>query len=171
MKEFVHKLLFGLSVILLFSTLKSSNPYQDNFISIGEITNEIRVGPFAGNPSMAYGVRNILEELLMDLDYDLSDNAERKINIRLVFFDVTNIGKSIGVYHNKVSQTQIIAIGELEINGKRKKRVTKKGVSKEISNSTLVVASDGQFNQQTASNALKKVLVEIVEDLLKWKTY
>lgn len=167
MKEFVHKLLFGLSVILLFSTLKSSNPYQDNFISIGEITNEIRVGPFAGNPSMAYGVRNILEELLMDLDYDLSDNAERKINIRLVFFDVTNIGKSIGVYHNKVSQTQIIAIGELEINGKRKKRVTKKGVSKEISNSTLVVASDGQFNQQTASNALKKVLVEIVEDLLK----
>lgn len=167
MKEFVHKLLFGLSVILLFSTLKSSNPYQDNFISIGEITNEIRVGPFAGNPSMAYGVRNILEELLMDLDYDLSDTAERKINIRLVFFDVTNIGKSIGVYHNKVSQTQIIAIGELEINGKRKKRVTKKGVSKEISNSTLVVASDGQFNQQTASNALKKVLVEIVEDLLK----
>ena len=167
MKEFVHKLLFGLSVILLFSTLKSSNPIQDNFISIGEITNEIRVGPFAGNPSMAYGVRNILEELLMDLDYDLSDNAERKINIRLVFFDVTNIGKSIGVYHNKVSQTQIIAIGELEINGKRKKRVTKKGVSKEISNSTLVVASDGQFNQQTASNALKKVLVEIVEDLLK----
>ena len=85
----------------------------------------------------------------------------------MVFFDVTNIGKSIGVYHNKVSQTQIIAIGELEINGKREKRVTKKGVSKEISNSTLVVASDGQFNQQTASNALKKVLVEIVEDLLK----
>lgn len=167
MKTFVHKLLFGLSVILLFSTLKSSNPIQDNFISIGEITNEIRVGPFAGNPSMAYGVRNILEELLMDLDYDLSDNAERKINIRLVFFDVRNIGKSIGVYHNKVSQTQIIAIGELEINGKRKKRVTKKGVSKEISNSTLVVASDGTFNQQTASNALKKVLVQIVEDLLK----
>ena len=167
MKDFLHKLLFGLSVILLFSTLKSSNPYQDNFISIGEITNEIRVGPFAGNPSMAYGVRNILEELLMDLNYDLSDNADRKINIRLVFFDVTNIGKSIGVYHNKVSQTQIIAIGELEINGKREKRVTKKGVSKEISNSTLVVASDGQFNQQTASNALKKVLVEIVEDLLK----
>lgn len=167
MKTFVHKLLFGLSVILLFSTLKSSNPIQDNFISIGEITNEIRVGPFAGNPSMAYGVRNILEELLMDLDYDLSDNAEKKINIRLVFFDVRNIGKSIGVYHNKVSQTQIIAIGELEINGKRKKRVTKKGVSKEISNSTLVVASDGTFNQQTASNALKKVLVQIVEDLLK----
>ena len=169
MKTFVHKLLFGLSVILLFSIFKSSNPIpnQDNFISIGEITNEIRVGPFAGNPSMAYGVQNILEELLLDLDYDLTDNAERKINVRLVFFDITNIGKSIGVYHNKVSQTQIIAIGELQIGNKVKKRTTKKGVSKEISTSTLVVASDGQFNQQTASIALKKVLVEIVEDLLK----
>ena len=167
MKEFVHKLLFGLTVILLFSTLKSSNPYQDTTISVGEVTNEIRVGPFAGNPSMSYGVRNILEELLMDLDYDLTDNAEKKINIRLVFFDIKNIGKSIGIYHNKVSLTQIIAIGELEINGKVKKRTTKKGQSKEISTSTLVVASDGKFNQQTASNALKKVLVDIVEELLK----
>jgi len=54
----------------------------------------------------------------------------------------------------------------LQEGKKIKKRVTKKGVSKEISNSTLVVASDGSFNQQTASNALKKVLVQIIEDLL-----
>jgi len=166
LKTFAQRILLGLSLMLLLSS-SSSNFEQDNFISIGEITNEIRVGPFAGNPSMAYGVQNILEELLLDLDYDLTDNAERKINVRLVFFDITNIGKSIGVYHNKVSQTQIIAIGELQIGNKVKKRTTKKGVSKEISTSTLVVASDGQFNQQTASNALKKVLVEIVEDLLK----
>ena len=166
MKIFAQRILLGLSLMLLLSS-SSSNFEQDKFISIGEITNEIRVGPFAGNPSMAYGVRNILEELLLDLDYDLTDNAERKINVRLVFFDITNIGKSIGVYHNKVSQTQIIAIGELQIGNKVKKRTTKKGVSKEISTSTLVVATDGQFNQQTASNSLKKVLVEIVEDLLK----
>ena len=154
-------------MLMLLLSASSSNSYQDNFISIGKISNEIRVGPFANNPSMAYGVQNILEELLLDLDYDLTENAERKINVRLVFFDITNIGKSIGVYHKDVSQTQIIAIGELEINGKVKKRTTKKGTSKEISTSTLVVASDGTFNQQTASIALKKVLVEIVEDLLK----
>ena len=166
MKTFVHNLLFGLTLILLCSTLQSSNPTQDNTISIGKVTNEIRVGPFAGNPSMAYGVRNILEELLMDLDYDLSDSSNRKINIRLVFFDIKNIGKSIGIYHNKVSLTQIIAIGELEINGKVKKRTTQKGQSKEISTSTLVVASDGTFNQQTASIALKRVCESIIKDLL-----
>ena len=152
---------------MLLLSSSSDNSYQDNFISIGKISNEIRVGPFAGNPSMAYGVQDILEELLMDLDYDLTDNAEKKINVRLVFFDIQNIGKSIGIYHKDVSQTQIIAIGELEINGKVKKRTTKKGTSKEISTSTLVVASDGTFNQQTASIALKKVLVDIVGDLLK----
>lgn len=156
-------LLIGTSLSFTSSKL----PQEEKLITVGQVTNEIRVGPFAGNPALAYGVKNILEELLLDLDYDLDDNARRKINIRLVFFDIQNIGKSLGFYHNKVSATQIIAIGELEIDGKVKKRSTKKGVSKEISTSTLVVASDGTFNQQTASNALKKVLVQIVEDLLK----
>ena len=152
--------------IFIFLIVGVTNTFSQNLIKVGDVTNEIRLGPFAGNANLTMGVRNITEELLMDLDYDLSPYAETQINVRLVFFDITNIGKSIGVYHNKVSATQIIAIGELQKGKKVKKRVTKKGVSKEISNSTLVVASDGSFNQQTASNALKKVLVQIVEELL-----
>jgi hypothetical protein len=158
----VFKLMVGVCLFLLLGVTSTSA--QE--IKIGEVTNEIRLGPFAGNANLSMGVRNILEELLMDSEYELWDGADTQINVRLVFFDVQNIGKSIGIYHNKVSATQIIAIGELQIGDKVKKRVTKKGVSKEISNSTLVVASDGSFNQQTASSALKKVLVQIIEDLL-----
>ena len=154
----------GISVFLLLGVTQIT--YSQDLIKVGEVTNEIRLGTFSGNRNMAVGVKNILEELLMDLDYDLSPDAEKQINIRLVFFDVTNIGKNIGVYHNKVSATQIIAIGELQEGSKVKKKTTQKGVSKEISNSTLVVASDGSFNQQTASIALKKVLAQIVEELL-----
>jgi len=154
----------GIFLFLLLGVTQLS--HSQDLIKVGEVTNEIRLGPFAGNRNMAVGVNNILEELLMDLDYDLSPNAEKQINIRLVFFDVTNIGKNIGVYHNKVSATQIIAIGELQEGKKIKKKTTQKGVSKEISNSTLVVASDGSFNQQTASIALKKVLAQIVGELL-----
>jgi len=139
---------------------------QAQEIKIGEITNEIRLGPFTGNRNLSVGVKNILEEIIMDKEYDLSPNADTQINIRLIFFDVTNIGKSVGVYHNNVSATQIIAVGELQKGKKVIKKTTQKGVSKEISNSTLVVASDGSFNQQTASIALKKVLIQIVEDLL-----
>jgi len=156
------KVMVGMFLFLLMGV---TNTFSQE-IKIGEVTNEIRLGPFAGNANLSMGVKNILEELLIDLDYDLWEGAETQINIRLVFFDVTNIGKNIGIYHNKVSATHIIAIGELQKGNKVKKKVTKKGVSKEISNSTLIVASDGSFNQQTASNALKKVLVQIVEDLL-----
>jgi hypothetical protein len=144
----------------------SSNDMQTDTIKVGTITNEIRMGQFAGNRNLSLGVKNILEEFLLDSDYDLSDDAKQQINVRLVFFDVKNIGKSIGVYHNQVSATEIIAIGELVVDGKVKKKTTQKGVSKEISNSTLVVASDGTFNQQTASIAIKKVLEAIVKDLL-----
>jgi hypothetical protein len=113
------------------------------------------------------GVKNILEELFQDLDYQLTPDAEDEITIRLVFFDVKNIGQNIGIYHNDVSLTEIIAIGELRRNGKVIRKTTQKGQSKEISTSTLIVAEDGSFNQQTASIALKKVCENIVKDLTK----
>lgn len=167
MNSITKKLLNGLTlcVVLLLFTFPTTTLGQE--IKIGEVTNELRMGKFAGNRNLAMGVKNILEELLLDLDYDLTDQAEHSINVRLVFFDIKNIGTNIGVFHKDVSQTQIIAIGEYKEGEKVRKRTTQKGVSKEISTSTLVVASDGTFNQQTASIALKKVLVQIVEELLQ----
>lgn len=154
--------IFVICVILLLPT----NENQTGIIKIGTVTNEIRMGQFAGDRNLAVGVKNILEELLLDLDYDLSDRATTQINVRLVFFDVKNIGRSIGFYHNDLSVTQIIAQGELIKDGKVKKRTTQKGESKQISTSTLIVAEDGTFNQQTASIALKKVCEKIIKDLL-----
>jgi hypothetical protein len=139
---------------------------QDKLIKIGEVTNEIRMGKFAGNTNLAYGVQNILEEILMDMDYYLDDYASETITLRLVFFDVKNIGKNIGIYHKDVTLTQIIAVGELLIDGKVVKSTVQKGQSKTISTSTLVIADDGTFNQQTASIALKKVCVAVLNKLL-----
>ena len=58
-------------------------------------------------------------------------------------------------------------MGELKKNGKVIKKTIQKGQSKEVSVSTLIVADDGTFNQQTASIALKKVLEAIIKDLSK----
>lgn len=153
--------------ILLFLTIGVTNTFSQDLIKVGEVTNEIRLGPFAGNRNLSVGVKNIVEEILMDKDYDLSPFAEKQINIKLVFFDVKNIGKNIGFFHKDVSLTQIIAIGELKVGDTVISTTTQRGESKEISTSTLVVASDGSFNQQTASIALKKVCISIVEELLK----
>ena len=151
-------------VLISFTNLYSQDLKQ---IKVGEVSNEIKLGPFAGKRNMAMGVKNILEEYLQEMDYELNPNSEEEIRIRLVFFDVKNIGKSIGVYHNDVSLTEIIAQGELVKNGKVIGKTIQKGQSKEVSVSTLVVADDGTFKQKTASIALKKVLEAIVKDLLK----
>lgn len=154
------------TILCLFIGLQSAQS-QDKLIKIGEVTNEIRMGKFAGNRNLAYGVQNILEEILMDMDYYLDDDAPETITLRLVFFDVKNIGKNIGIYHKDVTLTQIIAVGELLIDGKVVKRTVQKGQSKTISTSTLVVANDGTFNQQTASIALKKVCVAVLNKLFR----
>lgn len=162
--------IFVICTLLLMPWHSNELPNENqNLIKVGEVTNEIRMGRFAGNRNLTVGVKNILEELLLDLDYDLSDQANTQVNVSLIFFDIKDIGTNIGVFHKDVALTQIIAKGELVINGKVKRRTTQKGQSKTISTSTLIVADDGTFNQQTASIALKKVCEAIINDLLNKK--
>ena len=55
-----------LVVILLFmgvSTQAQNDFYEEKEIAIGEVTNEIRMGKFAGNRNLAVGIKNILEEI------------------------------------------------------------------------------------------------------------
>lgn len=160
------KLITILSISLISFLSINTNNYTD-LIRVGTITNEIKIGSMAGNRNLEFGIKNIIEELLMDTDYDVSNDAELSINIRLIFFDVVNIGKSIGVYHKGIATTRIIAVGELVTNGKVVKKTQQKGESTEISTSTLIIAEDGTLNQQTASIALKKLCDSIVLDLLK----
>jgi hypothetical protein len=154
--------------LLVFFTLGIVPTYgQDKLIRVSDVTNEIRLGKFAGNRNMSVGVKNIIEEILLDLDYDLSPLSKQHIKIRLIFFDVKNIGSNVAIFHNNVSLTQIIAQGELYEDDKLLKKSVQRGESKEISQSTLLIAEDGTFNQQTASIALKKVCELIVKDLTK----
>ena len=156
-----------ISILCIFTMFTTDVLSQQTQIKVGEVTNEIKMGPFTGKRNLALGVKNILEEYLQEADYELLPTAETEIRIRLVFFDVKNIGSNIGIYHNDATITEIIAMGELVKNGKVVKKTIQKGQSKEVSVSTLIVADDGTFNQQTASIALKKVLGAIVGDLTK----
>ena len=160
-------LLVVTSLLLSVSTHAQTDFYEPKEIAIGEVTNEIRMGKFAGNRNLTIGITNILEEIILEYDYDLYDGASQKINVRLVFFDIKNMGTSIAVFRKGVALTQIAAIGELVEDGKVIKVSKQQGTSKQISQSTLVIAEDGKFNQQTASIALKRVCEAIVKDLLK----
>ena len=63
------------AISLLFVSSTDPDNVQ-NVIKVGEVTNEIRMEKFAGNRNLSIGVKNILEEILLDLDYDLSDRAD-----------------------------------------------------------------------------------------------
>jgi len=164
----MRQIIFSLILFITsFNFLFGHNLNKTEPIKVGQITNEIKIGSMVGNRNLEFGIKNILEELLLDMDYDLSNDAELSVNIRLVFFDVINVGKNIGVYHKGVATTRIIAIGELVRGGKVIKKTQQKGESTEISTSTLIIAEDGTLNQQTASIALKKLCELIIINLLK----
>ena len=74
------KLLYALALLL------SLNVYSQETIRIQEVTNNIVMGPFAGNRDLAFGVQNILEEIIQDKDYYLDDNAPKSIKVELLYF-------------------------------------------------------------------------------------
>jgi uncharacterized lipoprotein YajG len=160
---------FTTILLMVFFALINSNGYTQSLpsISVSEVINDIKLGNLAGNKNLAFGVRNIIEENLMDLGYPLMKDSNLQIKVRLLFFDVNNVGTNISVFHKGVATTQIIASAELWDNGKRIRKTLQKGESAEISTSTLIVGTDGKFNQQSTSNALKKVCENIIEDLMR----
>jgi hypothetical protein len=46
--------------------LYSFNITAQDYYTIADVTNEIALGPMAGNRSLAFGVKNILEEVIQD---------------------------------------------------------------------------------------------------------
>lgn len=134
-------------------------------IQIGDVNNKIQLGPFAGSRDLAFGVQSILEEVIQDKGYNLSYNAETKIQVDLLFFDVQKTKVQVAIYSKNTDEYQIIARASLIKNGKKKKQVIAKGTAKEISTATLIIDEGGQFSQTNVSTALKKVCVQLIDKL------
>jgi uncharacterized lipoprotein YajG len=152
-------------IVTLWLMLLSSITYGQETIQIGEVNNKIQLGLFAGSRDLAFGVQSILEEAIQDKGYNLSYNAETKIQVDLLFFDVQKTNVQIAVYSKNTDEYQIIARGSLIVNGKKKKQVVAKGTAKEVSTATLIIDEGGQFSQTNVSTALKKVCIELIDKL------
>ena len=151
---------------MFISLLVSLNTFaQQDVIKIGEVENFIKLGPYAGNRDLAFGVQNILEEVLQDKEYDLSPKSTTEIKVELLYFDVKKTNVQLAVYGKNTEATEIIAKAYLIVNGKKKKPVVAKGTAKSISISTLIIDQGGKFSQTDVSTALKKVCIELIEKL------
>tara|TARA_R110000822_G_scaffold67141_2_gene163696 strand:+ start:351 stop:827 length:477 start_codon:yes stop_codon:yes gene_type:complete len=134
-------------------------------IQIGRVENNIKLGPYANNRDLAFGVQNILEEIIQDKGHDLSPTSETVLNVELLYFDVKKTNVQLAVYSKNTDATEIIARAYLAIKGKNKKPVVAKGQAKSISTATLIIDKGGKFSQTDVSTALKKVCIELIEKL------
>ena len=134
-------------------------------IKIGEVQNKIEIGDLAGNRDLAFGVSNVLEEVIQDIGYDLNPNSNLEITVDILFFDVKKSNLQIAVYSKKTDTYMLAARATLYKDGKKKKQVTATGEAKSISTATLLVDEGGQFSQQNVSTAIKKVVEELVKKL------
>lgn len=150
--------LFFIFAALLMSTLS----FSQSEVAIGEVTNKIVLGPFAGNRDLAFGVKNILEEVIQDEGHYLNPNSNLIVEVELLYFDVKKTAVQAAIYNKTTDATEIIAQAFLKENGKVKKKVTAKGTAKSSSVATLIIDKGGKFSQTDVSTSLKKVCEELI---------
>lgn len=151
-------LLFLLSFLFGFSVVAQE-------VRIGDVTNRIILGDLAGNRDLAFGVQNVLEEVVQDAGYDLNPKSSLEIKVDILFFDVKKNNVQLAVYSKNTDIYTIIARASLSNNGKKKKQVTAKGQAKSISTATLVIDEGGKFSQANVSTAIKKLCEDLIEKL------
>lgn len=152
-------------ICFIFALILGTNVYSQETIKIEEVTNNIVMGPFAGNRDLAFGVQNILEEVIQDRDYYLAEDAPKSIKVELLYFDIKKNSMQLAAYGRKADITQIIAGARLIVDGEVVKEVVAKGTAKSISTSTLIIDDGGKFSQAGVSTALKKVCEQLIDKL------
>lgn len=141
----------------------------EDHIWVESVTNQVKIGKLAGNRNLEFGVKNILEEYLQEAGYDLTQNAQYKLKVNIVYLDVLTTKTNISVFHKGEEEVVVRLQGILYKEGKKAKEVVVEESSSEISMSTLIVDEGGKFNQTSLSNALKKGCEKVVLKLIPKK--
>ncbi len=151
------------SLLLLGALLFSASIYaQDINVSV---TNSIKLGDLAGNRKIEFGVANIISEIVQDKGYSLNPSSKNIIFAELIYMDVLKTQSNLSIFHKDNTDIVIRIKGYVEKDGKKSKAILAEGSASEVSTSTLLVGTDGKFNQSNLSTALKKTCYELLEKL------
>ena len=137
----------------------------EDHIWVESVDNQVKIGKWAVNRNLGFGVKNILEEYLQEAGYDLTESAEYKLKVNIVYLDVLTTKTNISVFHKGEEEVVVRLQGILYKEGKKVKEVVVEESSSEISMSTLIVDEGGKFNQTSLSNALKKASDSLIKKL------
>ena len=150
-------------LISLYSFLSA----QPTTVYVGKVTNKVQMGPLTGNKNLAFGVKNVAEEVILDKGHDLNnDSSAFRLDLEIIYFDIQQTATGVSVFHKTENETIIRIKGILYTNEKKPKEYIATGKSSEISTSTMIIDEGGGFNQASARSALKKTIINVIEKLL-----
>lgn len=150
-----------------FASLPENINYQAPSVAIGNIVNKVKIGPVAGNRKLEFGVRNVIEEVIQDKNYDIDHSANSRLDIDIVYLDVLKTQSSFSVMHKNKESVIIRLYGTItDEKGKVIRKALVEESADETSVSTLLIDEGGKFNQQNLSIALKKACNSLVNKLL-----
>jgi len=158
-------------IIFMALALKSDNVVtiqNPEKYYIDTVINNVKLGQLTGNRNLAFGVRNITEEALMDKDFEMAskkEDATHHIWIEILYFDIEQVKTNMSIFHKDANNTVIRMRGKLIVDGKTIKTAVAEEISSEIAVSSFIVSEGGGFNQQAASIALKKTSISLIEKL------
>lgn len=134
------------------------------------VINNIQIGSLSGNKNLAFGVKNMVQEIINEQDSFIlvgsKDMSDYSIRIELIFFDIVNTNSGFSIFHEDKSTTVIRMKGILYKGNKKIKQEFSEGKSTEISTSTIIVDEGGKFNQESVSSAIKKTIITLINNLL-----
>ena len=139
---------------------------EPKLIDVSSVTNRVVMGSLAGNRNLEFGVKNIIEEILQEKEYELDKASTLKISAEIVYLDVLKTQSSFSVLHNNKESVVIRLKGYLHKDGKVIKKALVEESAAEVSMSAVLIDEGGKFNQQNLSSALKKASVSLVNKLL-----
>ena len=156
--------LFLTSILISLYTIISAQPTT---VYVGTVTNKVKMGPLTGNKNLAFGIKNIAEEAILDKGHDLNnDSSAFRLDLEIIYFDIQQTSTGVSVFHKTENETIIRIKGILYTNEKKPKEYIATGKSSEISTSTMIIDEGGGFNQASARSALKKTIINLIEKLL-----
>lgn len=136
---------------------------QDVSISV---QNSIKLGDLAGNRKIEFGVANIIEEIVQEKGYSLNPSSKNIIFAELIYMDVVKTKSNLSVFHKDNTDVIIRIKGHIAKDGSKSKPILVEGSASEVSTSTILVGTDGKFNQQNLSTAIKKACYELIQKLI-----
>ncbi len=143
-------------------------PVEDpKSVYIASVENKIKIGKLANNRNLAFGCKNIFEEILQDKGFTIvetKESADLIFSSEIMYFDVNRTKRNISVFHSDVEETLVTMRGTLtDKSGKKIKDAVAEESSSEISTSTLIT-DDGsdKINQQALYTAIKKTCESMI---------